>query len=140
MRNDLIVLVLATLVSYPLGLALRQPWLLPVLNALPAYIVLVHRLRKGERGGAVRGMLWWAATLAIAGTVIFVVVARAARPTWWCTGSRTRGRCSAGSGAGSGAEGNLRLFLPEHLVHLGAVSSWSAWRRSASARCCWARR
>jgi hypothetical protein len=57
-RNDLAILLVATLVSYPLGLALGQPWLLPVLNALPAYIVLVHRLRKKERGGAVQAMLW----------------------------------------------------------------------------------
>lgn len=51
MRNDIIVLILATVVSFPLGLALGQWWLLPILNALPAYIVIVHRLRKGERGG-----------------------------------------------------------------------------------------
>jgi hypothetical protein len=119
MRNDLIVLVLATLVSYPLGLALRQPWLLPVLNALPAYIVLVHRLRKGERGGAVRGMLWWAATLAIVGTVIFV---------WWpepmgrlvVHGPAYKAEMFDWIRTGRGAEGNIRLFLPEHLVHLGA--------------------
>ena len=45
MRNDLAIMLLATLVSYPIGLGLCQPWLLPLLNALPAYIVLVHRLR-----------------------------------------------------------------------------------------------
>ena len=65
------VLIAATVLSYPIGLALRQPWLLPLLNALPAYIVLVHRLRKGERGGAVRAMLWWAVALAILGTLAF---------------------------------------------------------------------
>lgn len=69
MRNDLVVLILATAVSCPLGLALGHPWVLPALNALPAHLVLVHRLRKGERGGAVRAMLWWAATLAIVGTL-----------------------------------------------------------------------
>ena len=74
MRNDLIVLILATVASYPIGLAIGHPWVLPILNALPAYVVLVHRLRKGERGGTVRAMLWWAATLAIVGTVAFV---------WW---------------------------------------------------------
>ncbi|MEE8218896.1 MAG: hypothetical protein V3S03_08025, partial [Vicinamibacteria bacterium] len=68
MRNDIMVLILGTVVSFPLGLALGLPWLLPVLNSLPAYIVLVHRLRKGERGGAVRTVIWWAAALAIAGT------------------------------------------------------------------------
>ena len=119
MRNDLIVLLLATLASYPLGLGLRQPWLLPVLNALPAYVVLVHRLRKGERGGAVRAMIWWAAALALVGTVVFV---------WW---PEPLGRVVIGGPAykaemfswirtGRGAEGNIRLFLPEHLVKLGA--------------------
>ena len=120
MRNDLIVLILATLASYPIGLGLRQPWLLPVLNALPAYVVLVHRLRKGERGGAVRAMLWWAATVAIVGHGRLRVVARADRP-----GRPERPRLQerdvpAGSAPGRGAEGNIRLFLPQHLVHLGA--------------------
>ena len=69
MRNDIIVLILATVASFPLGLALGQAWLLPVLNALPVYIVVVHRLRRGERGGAVRTAIWWAGALAIAGTV-----------------------------------------------------------------------
>jgi hypothetical protein len=118
-RNDLIVLVLATVVSYPIGLWLRQPWLLPVLNALPAYVVLVHRLRKGERGGAVRGMLWWAATLAIVGTVIFV---------WWpepigrlvLHGPAYKSEMFNWIRTGRGVEGSVRLFLPEHLQHLGA--------------------
>jgi hypothetical protein len=119
MRNDLIVLLLATLVSYPVGLWLRQPWLLPVLNALPAYVVLVHRLRKGERGGAVRAMLWWAAALALVGTVVFV---------WWpepigrlvVNGPAYKAEMFNWIRTGRGAEGSIRLFLPEHLVKLGA--------------------
>ena len=119
MRNDLIVLHLATLLSYPIGLGLRQPWLLPVLNALPAYVVLVHRLRKGERGGAVRAMLWWAAAVAIVGTVAFV---------WWpepiggvvLNGPEYKNEMFRWIRTGRGAEGNIRLFLPDHLVKLGA--------------------
>jgi hypothetical protein len=118
-RNDLIVLLFVTLVSYPLGLWLRQPWLLPVFNALPAYVVLVHRLRKGERGGAVRAMLWWAAALALVGTVAFV---------WWpepigrlvLNGPAYKSEMFAWIRTGRGVEGNIRLFLPQHLVHLGA--------------------
>ena len=119
MRNDLIVLILATVASYPIGLALRQPWLLLVLNALPAYVVLVHRLRKGERGGAVRAMLWWAATVALAGTIAFV---------WWpepigrivLSGPAYKDQMFHWIRTGQGSEGNIRLFLPEQLVHLGA--------------------
>ncbi|HSD67466.1 MAG TPA: hypothetical protein VLF95_12230 [Vicinamibacteria bacterium] len=119
MRNDMMVLFLATLVSYPVGLWLRQPWLLPALNAVPAYVVLVHRLRKGERGGAVRAMLWWAAGLALVGTIAFV---------WWpepigrivLNGPHYKTEMFDWIRTGRGAEGNIRLFLPEHLVHLGA--------------------
>jgi hypothetical protein len=116
-RNDLAVLLLATLASYPLGLALRPWWLLPVLNALPAYLVLLHRLRKGERGGAVRAMLWWAAALAIVGTLSFV---------WWpeplgslvVNGPAYRHEMFHWIRTGVGAEGSPRLFLPQHVVHL----------------------
>lgn len=119
MRNDLIVLILATVASYPIALALRQPWLLPVLNALPACVVLVHRLRKGERGGAVRAMLWWAATVALAGTIAFV---------WWpepighlvVNGPAYKNEMFHWIRTGQGTEGNIRRFLPGHLVHLGA--------------------
>ena len=119
MRNDLIVLILATIASYPIGLAIGHPWVLPILNALPAYVVLVHRLRKGERGGTVRAMLWWATTVAIVGTVAFV---------WWpeplgrivLNGPAYKSEMFNWIRTGRGAEGNIRLFLPEHLVHLGA--------------------
>jgi hypothetical protein len=118
-RNDLAILLLATLVSYPIGLGLRQPWLLPVLNALPAYIVLVHRLRKGERGGAVRTMLWWAASLALVGTLAFV---------WWpeplgplvIHGPEYKEEMFRWIRTGLGREASPRLFLPQHLLHLTA--------------------
>jgi hypothetical protein len=122
-RNDLVVMVLATILSYPiglwLGLWLRQPWLLPLLNALPGYVVLVHRLRKGERGGAVRAMLWWAVTLALTGTILFV---------WWPAslgpvvvhGPEYQAEMFHWIRTGQGSEGSPRLFLPQHLLHLAA--------------------
>jgi hypothetical protein len=116
-RNDLAILLVATLASYPIGLALRQPWLLPLLNALPAYLVLVHRMRKGERGGAVRAMLWWAAALALVGTLVFV---------WWpdplgplvVNGPAYKDEMFHWIRTGIGREGSPRLFLPQHLLHL----------------------
>jgi hypothetical protein len=119
MRLDLVLLIAATVLSYPVGLWLRVPWLLPLLNALPAYAVLVHRLRRGERGGAVRAMLWWAVTLALTGTILFV---------WWPApigslvihGPEYRNEMLEWIRTGRGAEGSLRLFLPQHLLHLAA--------------------
>ena len=61
-------LLLATLASYPVGLALGRPWLLPVLNAAPAWVVMAGLLLWGERRRAVASMLAWAATLAVCGT------------------------------------------------------------------------
>jgi len=118
-RNDLIVLLLATVASYPLGLTLGQPFLLPALNALPAYLVLVHRLRKGERGGAVRAMLWWALALALVGTLAFI---------WWpapldravVNGPEYRDEMFRWIRTGIGREDSPRLFLPQHLLHLAA--------------------
>jgi hypothetical protein len=116
-RNDLIVLILTTVLSYPVGLYIREPWLLPVLNALPAYIVLVHRLLKGERGGAVRAMLWWAATLAIVGTVVFVWWPQPLGKVVW-HGVEYKREMFRWIETGRGAEGHIRLFLPQHLLHL----------------------
>lgn len=116
-RNDLVVLILATIASYPLGLWLRNPWLLPVLNALPAYAVLVNRLRRGERGGAVRAMLWWAVTLAIVGTVAFVWWPQSVAEVVW-HGNEYKNEMFRWIRTGRGAEGNVRLFLPQHLLHI----------------------
>ncbi len=119
MRNDLVVMVITTILSYPIGLWLRQPWLLPLLNALPGYFVLVHRLRKGERGGAVRAMLWWAVTMALTGTILFV---------WWpaplapvvVLGPEHQADMFHWIRTGLGAEASPRHFLPRHLLQLGA--------------------
>ncbi|HET7290844.1 MAG TPA: hypothetical protein VFM88_00335 [Vicinamibacteria bacterium] len=119
MAARLAALVALTLVSYPLGLLLAYTWALPALNALPAYLLMVERLRAGDRRGAVASVLVWAAALAIFGTLAFalwpsspenvVLGGRAYRDemfAWICTGV--------------GREGSPRLFLPQHLAHLGA--------------------
>ncbi len=130
MRNDIIVLILTTVVSFPLGLALGQAWLLPVLNALPVYIVLVHRLRKGERGGAVRTAIWWAGALAVSGTVSLAV--------WPVeTGALILGgpdyqtRMFEWIRIGGGPEGSLSLFLPRQLLQLAVFAALSLATASA---------
>jgi hypothetical protein len=117
LRYDLIVLILSTIASYPLGLWLARPWLLPFVNLLPGYLVLLHRLRKGERGGAVRAMLWWAAALALSGTILFV---------WWphpidttvFHGPDYKQEMFRWIRSGHGAEGSLGSFLPQQLLQL----------------------
>jgi hypothetical protein len=90
------LLVLATLVSYPIGLLIGHPWLLPALNTLPAYLAMVALLRRGERRQAVIAMLVWAMALAIGGTVSFALWPRPVDAAV-LNGRPTARRCSRGS-------------------------------------------
>ena len=118
-RGELLGLVLAALLSYPLGLALGSPWLLPILNTAPAYVVLLRRLGRGDRAGATRAMLLWAAALAVGGTLAFA--------SWpspvdglVLNGPAYRDEMLHWIRTGEGREGSPRLFLPQHLLHLAA--------------------
>jgi hypothetical protein len=127
----LVTLVLTTLASYPLGLALGLPWLLPVLNAAPAYVAMVLHLRRGERRRAVVAVLVWAAALAVFGTVAFAL---------WPSdpaalvvhGPEYRDEMFRWIRTGQGSEGDARQFLPQHLVHLAAFVALSLVSASAA--------
>jgi len=129
-RNDIIVLILTTVVSFPIGLATGQAWLLPVLNALPAYIVIVHRLRKGERGGAVRTAIWWAGALGIAGTACLAVWPGETEALI-LGGTEYRGLMLEWIRTGRGTEGSLNLFLPRQLLQLAVFAALSLATASA---------
>ena len=106
-------LLLATVLSYPLGLALGQPWLLPLLNAAPAYAAMAALLLRGDRRGAVLAMLAWAAALAVSATASFAL---------WPSpvdrlvihGPAYRDEMFAWIRTGQGTESSPRLFIPQH--------------------------
>lgn len=113
------LLVLATLVSYPAGLASGQAWLLPLLNTLPAYAIMVVLLRRGDRRGAVAAMLVWAAALAVCGTTSFALWP--SRPdALVLNGPAYRAEMFHWILTGEGSEGSVARFLPQHLAHLAA--------------------
>jgi hypothetical protein len=116
MRPEFAVL-LFTLLSYPLGLFLGSKWLLPILNVAPAYVVMVLLLRRGDRKGAVRTMLLWAAALLCISTCTFRAWPTAAEATV-IHGAAYREEMFHWIRTGEGSEGSLRLFLPQHLLHL----------------------
>jgi len=115
----LLVVVLSALVSYPIGLAIRQPLLLPLLNTAPAFAVMALRLRQGERRSAVIAMLVWAASLALFGTLSFVLWPHPVGELV-LNGPAYRDEMFRWIRTGQGAEGSVRLFLPQHLLHLAA--------------------
>ncbi|HET9314792.1 MAG TPA: hypothetical protein VFQ51_04345 [Vicinamibacteria bacterium] len=111
------LLVAATLVSYPLGLAIGHRWLLPALNTLPAYLTMVALLRRGERRQAVVAMLVWAVALAAFGTVSFALWPRPVDAAV-LNGPGYRDEMFAWILTGIGRERQPRHFLPQHLGHL----------------------
>jgi hypothetical protein len=115
----LVRLVAATLASYPLGLASGQAWLLPLLNTVPAYVTMVVLLRAHRRRDAVVAMLVWAAALAVFGTTLFALWP-SPPDALVLNGPAYRDEMFHWIRTGEGREGQLRLFLPQHLGHLAA--------------------
>jgi hypothetical protein len=126
----LATVIAATALSYPLGMTIGNPWLLPALNTLPAYLAMIAFLREGNRRGAVAAVLAWAACLAVCGTLTFA---------WWpqdpgraiLNGPAYREEMFTWICTGVGSEGSWRLFLPQHLRHLSVFVALSLATASA---------
>ncbi len=129
--SPLLVVVVATALSYPIGLALRMPWLLPALNAAPAYLALVRLVRAGRRDAAVGVMLAWAATLVVAGTTSFALWPTNPGPFVF-HGPEYRDEMFIWILTGLGAEGEPARFLPQHAIHLAAFVALSLATASAA--------
>ena len=110
-------LLLATLASYPVGLALGRPWLLPVLNAAPAWALMAGLLLRGDRRGAVVAMLAWAAAVALCGTAAFALWPGAVDGLV-IHGPAYRDEMLAWILTGVGTESSPRRFLPQHAMHV----------------------
>jgi hypothetical protein len=118
------LLVLATFLSYPLGLAVGQPWLLPILNTAPAYLAMAQRLRRGDRHGAVVAVLVWALALAVFGTTALALWPVPA-DALVVNGPEYRDEMFRWIRTGAGSEGSLSAFLPQHLLHVAAFVALS---------------
>jgi hypothetical protein len=115
--GPLALLVAATMASYPIGILSGSAWLLPSLNTLPAYLLMVSRLRDGDRPGALLAMLVWALTLAVCGTLFFALWPSPLEGVV-LNGANYREEMFLWIRTGFGREGSPRLFLPQHLLHL----------------------
>ena len=126
-----LAVVLATVVSYPLGLILGGGILLPVLNTAAAYAAMVVLLRRGRRGDAVLLMLAWAATLAVVATTTFALWPEPpdARVV---NGPAYRDEMFHWIRTGEGREGRPGEFIPQHVLHLAAFVALSLATASAA--------
>jgi len=109
-------IVAGTALSYLLAIAIGIPWLVPILNVAPAFPFMVAALRRGEVGDAIWRMLVWAAALAVCATALsYFWTAEAGR--LFIRGEAYRREMFEFVDTGRGAEGNIRAFLPQHLLH-----------------------
>jgi hypothetical protein len=130
--REALFIFLATALTYVVGVLIGSRWLLPMLNAAPAYSNLVRHLRLGERRAALESMLVWAASLAVCATVVFAVLPKDPAPLV-LHGAAYRDEMFAWIRTGVGAEGTPRLFLPQHIQHLAAFLALALLTASAAA-------
>jgi len=120
-RRDAIFLTGAIALSYPIGLALDPWFLLPLLNALPAWWIMTRRLRAGDLRGAILLMLVFPLALAVFGTLSLALWPTTdGFPPRVFNGPEYRQEMFHWIRFGGGTEGNWRRFLPLHLTHLVA--------------------
>jgi hypothetical protein len=110
------VIVGGTAVSYVVAILIGIPALVPFLNVVPALPFMMASLRRGRVAEAIWRMLVWAAALGICATTIsYLDPADAGR--LFLRGESYRREMFEFLLTGYGPEGNIRLFLPQHLAH-----------------------
>ena len=113
------ILLAATPLLAAAGYFLSLPWLLPLLQVLPAYPVMVLDLRRGRIAPAVGHMLAWAALLALTvGALAYFAPATGEEAI--LHGAAYRDEMLGWVRTGEGKESTPARFLPEHALHLGA--------------------
>jgi hypothetical protein len=111
-----LAIVGGTTLSYGVAWLIGMPALVPILNTLPAYPFMIVSLRRGRVDEAIVRMLIWAATMAIVATALsYARTPDAGR--LFVRGESYRIEMFAYLLTGSGPEGHVREFLPQHLAH-----------------------
>jgi hypothetical protein len=113
--------VAGTVVSYVVAAAIGVPGLVPILNAAPALPFMIASLRRGQSGEAIVRMLVWAAALAVCATA-FSYARTADAGRLFLNGERYRVEMFTFLLTGTGREGDIRQFLPQHALHAAAFS------------------
>ena len=94
-------------------------WALPLLAPLPLYPAFARRVRERRYGAAWLLAMAWAALLS-AGVIILLLVRPALAMQGILNGPAYRTEMAGWILTGEGKEVSPALFVPEHLLHLGA--------------------
>jgi hypothetical protein len=125
-------IVAGTALSYGIAIPLGVPILVPLLNTAPAFPFMIGSLRRGRTGEAILRMLVWALTLGVCATALgYWRTSDAGR--LFVHGEVYRQEMFVYVRTGVGAEGDIRLFLPQHLLHAAAFSALAVTTGSLAA-------
>ena len=109
-------IVALTLLSYAVGWTIGVPVLLPILNTLASFPLMVLALRRGDLRLAVARMLLWALTMGMTATALSY-----ARPSQtgalFLRGDSYRAEMFAWVRTGQGAESTPSQFIPQQAGH-----------------------
>ena len=111
-----LLITLATPLTTAIGAGLGLGWLLPGLEALPAYALMVVALRQGRRSRAVAVMIWWALCLALSGVCLTMLWPERAEAVI-LNATAYRDEMRAWLSTGTGREATPSLFIPQHVLH-----------------------
>jgi hypothetical protein len=112
------ILLLLFAVGGSLTLFVGCRWLLPLAQAIPAWLVLVDALRRGRPWRGVALMLFWAACASVV-TIELSLYAPAAAEKAILRGATYREEMFTWIRTGVGTEGDFTRFFPEHMQHYG---------------------
>jgi hypothetical protein len=108
--------VIATVASYALSLAIGLPFIVPILNTLASYPFMVTALRRGRTREAVALMLVWALTMGACATLIAYTAPWRAG-VLFLRGDAYRTEMFGWVMTGRGAESTPSQFIPQQIGH-----------------------
>jgi len=120
------VIVPLTLATYVVAWLLAVPALVPFLNAGPAWWLMARALRRQNIGAAIRTMLLWAATMAVAATTMSAAgwAARRGGGDLFLQ-SDYRAQMLHWVRTGEGPESEPATFIPRHLGNAAVFTATS---------------
>jgi len=119
-----LLLAAATIALTVLGYYSRLPWLLPLLQVVPAYPILLRDLRDGKISLAVLRMLAWAMVIALTVGALALHAPEAGAASV-LHGQAYRDEMVRWVRTGVGMESMPSRFLPQHLLHAAAFAALS---------------
>ena len=108
--------VVATMASYAIGLAIGVPALVPVLNTLASYPFMVSALRRGRGREALALMIVWAVTMGACATLVAYAAPWRAGAIF-LRGDAYRAEMFTWVMTGRGAESTPSQFIPQQAGH-----------------------